>query len=66
MFHAHLKYSDDVLESIEEFLKNSLSYLLDDPVERDNSGNDDEYPCLTKSNLYLFYKSKNFLNSDLI
>ena len=56
LFSAHLKYSADVLESIEEFLKNSLSYLLDDPIEGEEN-NSVTYPSLTKANFYLFYKS---------
>jgi len=56
LFRSHLKYSGDVLESIEEFLKTSLSYLLDDPIEREES-DAITYSCLTKSNFYLFYKS---------
>ena len=58
LFLTHLKYSSDVLDSIEQFLKNSLSYLLDDPVEREEEEGTVNYPCLTKANFYLFYKSK--------
>ena len=56
LFQTHLKYNEDVLESIEQFLKTSLSYLLDDPIEKEEAIDSVLYPCLTKTNFYLFYR----------
>ncbi|CAK8676752.1 unnamed protein product [Clavelina lepadiformis] len=60
IFHAHLKYSEDPLDSLEKFLRNGIKQLLDkaDDEEENTSTSSTriQYPCLTKSNFSVFYK----------
>jgi len=60
VFASHLKHNDDPLGCVETFLQNSLSQLLTSRSQDDGDEEGDQvnYPLLTKSNFYVFYKGQ--------